>query len=246
MRVEMPLSSDESGARVFAVPVERYAVPPRRARHVWRLYRLPQRRGGQVEFSLPDTIASIERHGGLPVPVYRPHVTNQARALLIIDVGWHMDGYGRDLGVLVSAFLSSAFHRRHIFYYDGVPERDVSAPAGDELAGWALYADKGLEKPFSLTEARAALGRAGVLIISHAGAAAAAHRSGKHQYVETMTAFAATLKLAGSRVVWLNPRREAEWREPPVEKLRRKLPMFPYTVAGLEAAVNTLRGNVFA
>jgi hypothetical protein len=238
------IMEQQTGAQVYIPPAEKYRVPPRRMRHLWRLYRLPQRSGANLVFSLPDTIASIERHGGLPVPIYKPRMTNQARVLLLIDVSRYMDGYQRDVEVLVNAFVSSAFHRRHILYFEGTPERDTFSSTGDELAGWEVYADTALEKPVQLSELRAALDRAGVLIVSDA--AAAGNRHQMRYYLETMADFVAALKFIGSRVVWLNPARSEKWPNTAAEMLQANFHMHPYSPRGLESAVNELRGFVSA
>lgn len=228
--------------QVFARPPEKYRVLPRRIRHLWRLYRLPRRSGANTVFSLPDTIASIERHGGLPIPIYKPHLNNEARVLLLIDVGRYMDAFLRDVEVLVTTFLDSAFHRRQIVYFDGCPEHVPDV--GDELGRWELYTDKALEKPIRLADLRASLGRSGVLIVSDAGAAG--NQRQMRQYINTMNAFITTLKATGSRVVWLNPRSEERWPNTAAERLRKKLHMHPYTTRGLEKVVNELRGFVIA
>lgn len=226
-----------------AVALETMPVTALRLKHFWRMCRLPQRGGVPSLFSLRRTMATLERHGGLPVPAYEPAMMNKIGLLLLVDCGAHMVTYERQTRLMAQTLAASPFSYRQTVYFDTVPLKLEAAPPA-----WTLYKDEKCKIELKFDDIFTRLAYASIMIVSDAGQASSDNRFAD-EYHDFMGQFVALLGTWGTNVVWLNPRHESKWglatnRLAAQLKacLESRFVMLPYTDTGIEAAVKHLRG----
>ncbi|MFN8528720.1 MAG: hypothetical protein U0670_08930 [Anaerolineae bacterium] len=223
-------------------PREHVPVSPLRLRQLWRLQRINQPGTPARVFSLPKTMAQLERHGGLPVPMYQARPSSRARLLIMVDVGEHMEPVERQVKLLLRTFIDSGSREEQIVYFNTLPETDH--PDSLDLSDWMVYTQPTITagQRCRLIDYRAHLIKGRVLIIGDAGATRrSTERVGTRRYTKTMLAFLHMLHASTSDVVWLNPLRQEKWDETPARRIKDKVEMFPYTTVGLELAMKRLR-----
>lgn len=197
------------------------------------------RREGDPELDVDQTIEATGKNGGELSIVFTPPRTNQAKVVLLMDVGGSMDPYTAQVERLFTAasrldhwkrFTAYAFHNcvyerlERLGADPGpVPTADVLSEQAEDsflvVVGDAFMAPTELFERFGAIEYRHLNQTPGVEWL---------HR----------------LRRRFARSVWLNPLPPRGWGGYTVQAVRRLFPMFPLTLAGLDDAVRALtRGS---
>lgn len=204
-------------------------VTYRQMSRAWRFYRRMGRRGVPVEVDAEATVARLYRDGVLAGPVLVPRRTNQARTLVLEDVGGSMVPFRYATAALVEAAQHAGLARVDVRYFHDVPV-DV------------VFHDRALLKPVALEDAVAPFTDAGILVYGDAGAA----RGGMDPVrVERTSRLLDVLRRVTPAVAWLNPVPRHRWAGTTAERIRAEcgVPMFELDRDGLLAAVDELRGR---
>jgi uncharacterized protein len=194
-------------------------------------------RQGEPELDVEESIDKTCRNAGELSLEFRPPRQNEARVLLLMDVGGSMDPYTRLVEQLFSAASSLDHWRRfEAFTFHNCPYAKLepaSKKYGDRtistaelmhdrppetfliMVGDAYMAPTELSEPFGAVEYDVMNGTPGIVWL---------HRL-KHRF---------------PRAVWLNPIPEKGWYGWTIKQIGRLFPMFSLTIGGLEDAVDCL------
>jgi uncharacterized protein len=204
-------------------------VTHRQMSRAWRFYRRMGRQGAATEFDVDATVQRIYREGVLVEPVLVPPRTNQARALILEDVGGSMVPFGYVTRALMDTARHAGLARVDIGYFHDVPVGVV-------------FADPARLAPVTLEEMTAPFVDAGVLIYSDAGAARGALDRVRVEHTRRLLDL---LRRYTPAIAWLNPVPRERWAGTTAEAIRERCdsPMFPFDRLGLLAAVDVMRGR---
>ncbi len=197
------------------------------------------REGREDELDLQATIDKTARNGGDIELVFRPPRENNVKLLLLMDVGGSMNPYSR----LTSRLFSAAHQASHFksfqsYYFHNCPygtlytdmERQEGEPTEEVLGNldrtWrSIVVGDAAMAPVELSRKR------GAIRYSHKNTIPG------YEYLKM-------LDNAVLKTVWLNPRDPSRWKSVRTNrKIREIFPMYPFTMEGLEDAVNHLRGS---
>lgn len=204
-------------------------VSPRQMSRAWQRFRRMGRAGAPVEVDADATLREIYRSGVRTLPVLVPRRTNQARVLILHDVGGSMVPFRYLSQELVHAARQAGLARVDVFHFH-------------DVAGEVVFRDPALLAPVPLDEALTFFAEAGVLVYSDAGAA----RGGTDvARVARTGAMLWRVRRFTSRVAWLNPVPRERWGASTAWQIieRCGVAMFPLDRPGLEAAITRLRGD---
>lgn len=194
-----------------------------------------ERREGAPELAIDETIDETSRDAGELHLVFHPPRRNQARVLLLMDVGGSMTPWAHLVEALFSAASGLNHWRKlealhfHNCPYDVLYEKMWSGetiPTADVLRDrpketFLILVGDASMAPSELTD------RWGAIDYSYRNETAGLvwlHR----------------LRTQFERAVWLNPQPETWWTAWSTKVIRRLYPMFPLTVQGLEEAIDVL------
>ncbi len=229
-RVLAHLGGVGASMAVFASAGEHFPLTRRQMKQAWRHLRRTGRAGPPAELDLDATIAQIARHGMLLAPVLRPRRINRAELLLLIDRNGSMVPFHTLSQVLIdTATRGGRLGQAGVGYFHNCPASH-------------LYHDPGQQRAEPLTSwlERLSAERTSVLIISDAGAA----RGGlSPERAFRTAAFLSSLKRRFAQIAWLNPMPRERWPGTTAEVIAQIVPMFAITRAGLDGAINVLRGR---
>ncbi|MEQ8279654.1 MAG: VWA domain-containing protein [Deltaproteobacteria bacterium] len=195
------------------------------------------RRHADLELDIDKTIDETCRQAGELSIELRPPRKNEARVLLLMDVGGSMDPYSHMVERLFSAANSlhhwrkfEAFSFHNCVYERLEPGRDEPGEEG------IMTADLLVERPpetFLILVGDAYMAPSELL--DPWGAI--------HYYHHNKTpgiAWLHRLRKRFPRAVWLNPIRERGWGGWTIKIIREVFPMYPLTVQGLDDAISQL------
>lgn len=206
-------------------------VTPRQISQAWRHYRRMSRNGPRIEFDVDATIAQLYRDGILLKPVLIPRRTNQARLLILEDVGGSMTPFRYVTSSLIAGAQHVGLARVDVRYFHDVP-RGVVFRDPDQRASVALE------------EVAAPFANGAILIYSDAGSARGGTDYGRVNKTADMLA---TLRRYTTSIAWVNPVPRDRWPGTTAEAIRDleddPVPMFPLDHLGLTDAINVLRGQ---
>ncbi len=193
------------------------------------------RHEGRPELDVEESIDRTCRNAGELELVFRAPRQNQARVLLLMDVGGSMTPYTR----LVETLFSAASHLDHW--------RKFEAYEFHNCVYDNLYPSMNRGEAVRTTDILAERPRETFLIFVGDAAMAPSEltqRWGAIDYFERNESpgivWLHRLRSRFERSVWLNPTPEGWWSGWTVRAIGRLFPMFPLTVAGLDEAVDTL------
>jgi uncharacterized protein with von Willebrand factor type A (vWA) domain len=204
-------------------------VTRRQMKRAWRYFRRMRRIGIPLELDIAATIEQTYRFGVFLGPVLIPRRTNLARMLILKDEGGSMIPFQRVTRPLLDSARHSSLSTVSILFFHDIP-------------GNSLFRDASLNDSVPFEEALAPFSDGGVLIISDGGAA----RGNYNQHrVEQTSRFLQKLGRFSPNVSWLNPTPPERWLGTSADAIRRNAPvsMFTFDRAGLDAAVDVLRGR---
>jgi hypothetical protein len=190
---------------------------------------------GPLELNIDKTVDETSRDGGELNLVFEPPRKNDARVLLLMDVGGSMEPYARRVESLFSAanqldhwkqFDAFQFHNcpysrvyTSMRRYEGIPTADLLTQWEKEtfliFVGDAAMAPSELSAPYGAISYGHQNDTAGIVWL---------HR----------------LRSRFHRAVWLNPIPEQWWGSWSTWAIRQLYPMFPLTVGGIEEATSCL------
>ncbi|NEQ64355.1 MAG: hypothetical protein F6K21_02430 [Symploca sp. SIO2D2] len=204
-------------------------VTSRQMKQSWRFLRRPVREGKLEELDVPGTVDKFCREGILLEPVLMPRYSNRAELVLLVDQGGSMVPFHHLSRQLVDkARRGGNIKQIKVYYFYNYPEK-------------YLYSDPTRLKAQLVTEVLASIGeRAGVLIVSDAGAARGNYNLDRVEYTQK---FLQQLTESVRYYAWLNPMPDESWQYTTAGKIARLVPMFEMSRQGLNAAINTLRGR---
>jgi len=197
-----------------------------------------ERREGRPELDIDETIDQTSRDAGELHLVFRTPRKNQARVLLLMDVGGSMMPWAHLVEALFSA-ASGLHHWRHFealhFHncpYDVLYEKMWS---GETVATAEVLRDdtRFPKETFLILVGDASM--APSELTDRYGAIDYSYRNDTPGLV-----WLHRLRTRFERAVWLNPQPTTWWNSWTVKVIRRLYPMFPLTVEGLEEAIDTL------
>ena len=193
------------------------------------------RTDGEPELDLDATIEATCRNAGDLELIFEPPRKNQARVLLLMDVGGSMDPFAHMVERLLSAasalhhwrsFEALTFHNcpyetlyKSTWTGEGEPTTEVLKRCHDDT--FLIMVGDGSMAPSEL--------------VSPHGAIDYWHRNDTPGIV-----WLHRLRSRFRRSVWLNPMPRRWWRGYTVELVGTLFPMFPLTIQGLDEASDTL------
>jgi uncharacterized protein len=204
-------------------------VSRRYLKRAWRYVRRMQRIGPAVELDIEATATRRYREGVLVAPVLVPRRRNLASVLILVDEGGSMTPFRQATAAVIESARQSGFARIDVGYFH-------------DVIGGCVYRDPGLRSALAMADALRPFGSGGVLILSDAGAA---RRHCDEARAEKSRAFLTAMRPMSPRIAWLNPVPATRWPTTTAELIRRStnVPMFPLDRAGLDAAMDVLRGR---
>lgn len=195
------------------------------------------RREGLLELDIDETIDKTSRNAGELEIIERPPRENEARVLLMMDVGGSMDPYTR----LVEQLFSAASSLDHWKKFEAFAFHNCIYAKVDPAA--KKYGDKTIET----TELMRERPQETFLIIvgdAYMAPSELTERFGSVEYdVTNLTpgiVWLHRMKKRFPRAVWLNPIPEKSWYGWTIKLVGQIFPMFPLTIDGLEDAVDVL------
>jgi uncharacterized protein with von Willebrand factor type A (vWA) domain len=193
------------------------------------------RHEGEPELDVDESIDETSKNAGELSLIFRPPRRNEARVLLLMDVGGSMDPYAHLVERLFSAasglnhwrkFEAFAFHNcpyeklySSMWGGEGVPTVDVLRDRPEET--FLIMVGDASMAPSELT--------------SQNGAIDYYHRNDTPGLV-----WLHRLRSRFRRAVWLNPMPETWWRGYSIELIASVFPMFPLSLEGLDRSVDAL------
>jgi uncharacterized protein with von Willebrand factor type A (vWA) domain len=187
--------------------------------------------GQQVDFDVKATVEQLHREGTLVEPVLVPRRTNQARMLILEDIGGSMVPFRYVTQSLSGSARHAGLARVDVRYFHDSPRGVV-------------FRDPELLDPLSVEEAAAPFIDAGILIYSDAGAARGNIDPLRIRHTDDLLA---TLRRYTAAIAWLNPVPRHRWPGTTAAAIanleRGGVPMFPLDQAGLIGTINVLRGR---
>ncbi len=200
-----------------------------------RKLRRLSRAEGRPELDLPETIDATCRDAGELNLVFRPPRRNQAKVLLLLDVGGSMDPYARLVESLFSAAsqLNHWKKFKHFSFHNCVYERLWTSMYGNDFE---LTADVLRDTPkdtFCILVGDASMGPSE--LTARYGAIEYSHHNETPGLV-----WLHRLRSHFTRSVWLNPMPKRWWAGFSVNLISRLYPMFPLTIEGIGEAVDCL------
>lgn len=194
------------------------------------------REGNEEKLDLQETIDQTARNAGYIELVFRPPRENNVKLLLLCDVGGSMNPYTRLTSRLFSAaHQASHFKNFESYYFHNCPyetlytdmERQEGKPTEEVFRNldqtWrCIVVGDAAMAPSELTSA------GGAIDYWHYNATAGIDYLRK-------------LKETIPRTVWLNPDKPAWWGSWTTQEIKKLFSMYPFTMQGLEDAVDELR-----
>lgn len=238
--ISFRLGSDTQGSLVIPQPQTtspggsfdlegRTPLSGRRMKRVWSYYRRMQRVGPRTELDVQATIEQIYRDAVLVAPALVPRRRNLARLVILQDEGGSMVPFRRIAGALTDSARHGGLGTVSILYFHDVPAAH-------------LFHDPRLTDPIPLEKAIKPFARAGLLIVSDAGAA----RGGfDEDRIEASARLWRHLAGLAAGIAWLNPTPPERWVGTTAGEIRRRCAglMFPIDREGVASAIRSLRGR---
>ncbi|MEG4521073.1 MULTISPECIES: hypothetical protein [unclassified Microcoleus] len=204
-------------------------VTPRQIKQSWRFLRRPVRQGTLEKLDVAATVAKICQQGILIEPVLMPRYVNRVKLVLLVDQGGSMVPFHHLSRQLIDkAVRGGNLTQTSVYYFYNYPEK-------------YFYTDPTRIKAQLTTDVLESIDeRAGVLIISDAGAARGNYNPVRVEYTQK---FIEQLQQSVRYHAWLNPMPNDSWQYTTAGEIAHFVPMFEMSRQGLNAAINTLRGR---
>jgi len=204
-----------------------------------RALRRLARTGAADELDLDGTVDATARNAGWLDLKLRPERHNAVKVLLLLDVGGSMDEHVRVCEELFSAARAEFKHLQHYYFHNFVYERLWR----DNARRWDVH-----ESTHALLHTYPADYKLVIVGDASMGPYEILQPGGsiEHWNDESGSTWLRRLTDTYARAAWLNPVPESRWHYAPSIAVTRELMgerMFPLTLAGLNRAVDTLRGR---
>jgi uncharacterized protein len=193
------------------------------------------RTDGPLELDVPDTVDQTSRNAGELDLVFRPPRSNEARVLLLMDVGGSMEPHTR----LVEALFSAASALNHWKSFEALTFHNCPYHT--------LYSSIWGRQGKPTAEVLANLPpRTFLILVGDATMAPSelTSRNGAIDYYDQSdtpgVVWLHRLRSRFPRAVWLNPLRREWWQGWTCQVIAQLFPMFPLTLGGLEDAIDVL------
>ena len=216
--------------QTFVVTGEYFPVTKRQMKQSWRYLRRLVRQGPAVELDLEATLKQVGPKGILPELVLRPPRVNEAELFLLLDRDGSMMPFHLLSRQLAETLLRGGrLGKASVYYFQNCPIE-------------YLYRDCYRQEAVSIQEFLLSLhvGRSSVLIFSDAGAARGGYSK---ERVKSTKKFLDELKPKVRYVAWLNPMPKNFWEYTTAEDINKIVPMFEFSLRGLQDAIGVLRGR---
>jgi hypothetical protein len=204
-------------------------VTPRQIKQSWRFFRRPVRQGTLEKLDVEATVAKICQQGILIEPVLMPRYVNRVKLVLLVDQGGSMVPFHHLSRQLIDKALRGGnLTQTSVYYFYNYPEK-------------YFYTDPTRIKAQLTTDVLKSVDeRAGVLIVSDAGAARGNYNPVRVEYT---LKFIEQLQQSVRYYAGLNPMPNDSWQYTTAGEIAGFVPMFEMSRQGLNAAINTLRGR---
>lgn len=241
--------------------IEQYPLTHREIAQAFRRLRRPMRFGPATELDLDATIHDRLRTGIAMPPALRPRRRNSSRLALFVDVDGSMAPFAPFVDAFCQAIREAGLlQQTSLHYFHDVPTEGADRallgeldprsffPVFDPVLGriealdtGEVFVDRHCEQGVTLRTMLASMAPGtAALVVSDAGAAVG--RADLGRVLDTL-GFAKALRARASAVVWLNPVPRPLWANTVAAQLARHLPMYAMDRAGIQFAVNALRGH---
>jgi uncharacterized protein len=237
-----------------------YPLTEREIAQAWRRLRRWLRSGPAVELDVAATAEQYSRHGIVTPPVLVPRRRKAAKLLLLIDRFGSMTPFHDYIDHVVRAIHNAGRidETREAYFHDLPgnvadrtaleqiedsfrPDLDAVLSLIDPMREGSVYEDSQLTVPYPLSTVLDDLTEGtATLIISDAGAAR--RRYDATRLLDTVALLKALHGTAGT-AVWVNPVQPENWARTTADQVRRYIPMYPLSGAGLDHAIDGLRGR---
>jgi len=202
----------------------------RQMKRSWRYLSRPVREGTPTELDVQATIQQIGRQGWLLEPVLVPPRTNQVALLLLLDRDGSMEPFHALTERLVAtAQRGGRFGMTQVYYFHNCP---VDYLYRDRLCSEA--------EPIEAVFESLPLRHLSPLIISDAGAVRGRYNPYR---VKKTQEFLRCLYQQVRYAAWLNPLPPTNWEGTTASAISKHIPMFGCDRAGLDGAIEVLRGR---
>ncbi len=205
-------------------------VTRRQMKQSWRYLRRMVCEGPPTELDMDATVQDIGQRGLLLAPIFRARRVNRAEVLLLVDHdGSMVPFHGLSQRLVETALQGGRLTCASVYYFRNCPVR------------W-LYHDPYYQTADSIEQVLQSLTSdyAGALIVSDGGAAYG--RRSPHRLTMTQQ-FLEQLSQRVRYIAWLNPMPYDRWADSTAGDIAQQIPMFEFDRAGLEAAIDVLRGQ---
>lgn len=205
------------------------------------------RREGRPEFDMPETIRETSNSGGDPTAVFRRSRKNRMTLVLLTDVGGSMSPYSGLVSRLFTAASRLQHFRefKHYYFHNAVYDH--------------LFLDAAFRRPLPLDDFYKKFDReTRILFAGDACMNPYELFDKRHAYFEyyyrarmkednprekdTLSAYERLQELRGKfpHIAWMNPEPARAWWHETISAISDVVPMFPFTIAGLQGAVREL------
>jgi uncharacterized protein with von Willebrand factor type A (vWA) domain len=194
------------------------------------------REGNEDTLDLQETIDRTAKNAGYLELVFRPPRENNVKLLLLCDVGGSMTPYSR----LTSRLFSAAHQASHFksfksYYFHNCPYETLYTDMERERGEPTERVLRNLDSTWRcIVVGDAAM--APTELTSAGGSVNYWHYNDKPGIDHLRT-----LRETIPRTVWLNPDKPQWWGSWTTKKIKKMFEMYPFTMQGLEAAVDELR-----
>ncbi len=211
-----------------------FPVANRELQQIWRSLRYNREENSVDEIDFPVTIKQLAREGIFTGLHYKKEINNTVSLFVFIDRGNSMavfEEFGKELGN--AAVQSQAHSNARTMYFSNLPEKKGSNYLLWNDSGEVSYNTAGM---FNGCHKK----NIALLIYSDAGANG---EFADYTRVEKTKDFLIAVSGLTARIAWVNPQPRFRWINKTAGAIADSVPMFEATPAGIEGAINTLKGK---
>lgn len=214
----------------FALKVKYSVLGEREMAQAWRKLRVKERSGAKTELDLEATVHAVAKRGAFFAPELRAALGNVARLHFLVDREGSMVPFHHfSKAILEGAQTIGNITEVTQHYFHDLPKQLFTEALLIDPVPYQSFMH-GLDQNKSL-----------VVIISDGGAARASFDQNRISETRKLVNL---ISNASRNIVWLNPMPSKRWRGSSAGEIAQSVPMFECTPAGLNQAIDTLRGQM--
>ena len=214
----------------FVLKVKYSILGERQMAQAWRKLRVNERNGAKTELDLEATVRFVAKRGAFYAPEMRSALGNVARLHFLIDREGSMVPFHHfSKAILEGARTIGNLSEVAQLYFHDLPKQLFREELLIDPVAMQIFL-RGLDQSKSL-----------VVIVSDGGAA---RNSFDRKRISETRLLLESIASESRNVVWLNPMPAKRWQGSSAGEIAQFVPMFECTTAGLNQAIDTLRGQM--